>query len=269
MKNILILGANGMLGNSACLFFRKKGYEVRTIARSEFDAVTSDVSVLSTYVENSDFVLNCIGVIKQVIENYTPYETVKINGIFPRNLAKLCKYLETPLIHITTDCAFSGKRGNYNENDYLDAEDLYGISKVAGETNDCMTLRTSIIGPEKETSHSLLGWVFSQKGKTVNGYTNHLWNGVTTLQFAKISEMIMKNGLYEKGLFHVHSPDSLSKFELVNMINNVFGLGVKVIPEENKFFCDRTLSTVYPLNGNISGLNIKEQLIELKSFFNL
>ncbi|NOS85086.1 MAG: sugar nucleotide-binding protein [Ignavibacteria bacterium] len=269
MKSILILGANGMLGSSTCRYYTQKGYDVKSLTRSEFNAVTSGISELESHVEKSDLVLNCIGVIKQVIDKYTPYETVKINGTFPRNLAKLCLHNGTPLIHITTDCAFSGKRGSYNENDYLDAEDLYGISKVAGETVDCMTLRTSIIGPEQDTSLSLLGWVFSQRGKTVNGYTNHLWNGVTTLQFAKITEMIMNKGLYEKGLFHIHSPGSLSKFELVSMISNVFGLGIKVIPEENMVFCDRTLSTVYPLNGNISIPVIEEQLRELKSFFNL
>lgn len=269
MKRILVLGANGMLGGSASRYYAKKGYEVNALNRSEFDAVTSDIGELEAHVEISDMVLNCIGVIKQVIENFTPYETVKINGTFPRNLAKLCLHKETPLIHITTDCAFSGKRGSYNENDYLDAEDLYGTSKVAGESNDCMTLRTSIIGPEQDTSLSLLGWVFSQKGKTVKGFTNHLWNGVTTLQFAKTAEVIMNSGLYEKGLFHVHSPDSLSKFELVSMINRIFGLGIKVIPEENSVFCDRTLSTVYPLNSGVSIPGIEEQLTELKSFFSL
>lgn len=173
MENILILGSNGMLGYAVSEYYYRKGYNVKQIDRDTFDAVTSDIRLLVPEIENADLVINCIGVIKQIIESYTPFETIKINGVFPRNLAILCKTAGTPMIHITTDCAYSGKRGAYNENDILDAEDFYGISKIAGETRDCMTLRTSIIGPEKNSNRSLLGWAVSQKGKAVNGFTNH------------------------------------------------------------------------------------------------
>ncbi len=269
MKNILILGSGGMLGYAVSEYFYSNGYSVKALNRSDFDAVTSDITTLSPHIKNADLVINCIGVIKQIIDNYTPYETIKINGVLPRNLAKLCKQSETAMIHITTDCAYSGKRGSYNENDMLDAEDLYGISKVAGETKDCMTLRTSIIGPERGTNRSLLGWALSQKGKTVNGFTNHKWNGVTTLQFAKLAEKIMLEGLYEEGLFHLYSPDTMSKFEIVSLFNEVFSLGMTVNPTEAAEFCDRTLGSVYPLSKNISVLSIEKQVEELKEFFNL
>ncbi|MEO8512358.1 MAG: SDR family oxidoreductase [Ignavibacteria bacterium] len=269
MKRILILGANGMLGHAAGLYFQQKDYEVTALVRGDFDAATTDVSLLSEHILQSELVINCIGVIKQIIDNYTPYETVKINGIFPRNLAKLCKASNVPMIHITTDCAYSGSKGNYNENDFYDAGDLYGISKVAGESSDCMNLRTSIIGPEKNTSRSLLGWVFSQKGKTVNGFTNHMWNGVTTLQLAGIIEEIIENNLYQPGLFHIHSPDARSKYELVKMISDIFGLNITVTPKEGSEFCDRTLSSIYPLNEKLSKRKIEDQLVELKNFFKL
>lgn len=267
MENILILGSHGMLGYAASEYFSRGGYNVKAFTRSDFDAVTSDINILNPHIENADLVLNCIGVIKQVIEKYTPYETVKINGMLPRNLAKLCRQSGTAMIHITTDCAYSGKRGSYNENDILDAEDLYGVSKAAGETKDCMTLRTSIIGPERDTNRSLLGWALSQKGKTVNGFTNHLWNGVTTLEFTKLVEKIMLEGMYEEGLFHLHSPDKMSKFEMVNLFNEVFSLGMTVNPIEAPEFCDRTLSSVYPLSNKISTRSIKDQVKELREFF--
>jgi dTDP-4-dehydrorhamnose reductase len=269
MKNILILGSNGMLGYAAGEYFSRKGYNVKALVRSDFDAVTSDITTLIPHIENADLVLNCIGVIKQVIDKYTSYETIKINGILPRNLARLCKQANTAMIHITTDCAYSGKRGAYNENDILDAEDLYGVSKVAGETKDCMTLRTSIIGPERKTNRSLLGWAMSRKGKTVKGFTNHKWNGVTTLQFAKLTEKIMLEGLYEEGLFHLHSTGTMSKYEMVSLFNEIFSLGMTVDPVEAAEFCDRSLSSLYPLSKNISTLGIKEQVKELKEFFNL
>jgi dTDP-4-dehydrorhamnose reductase len=269
MKKILILGSHGMLGYAVSEYFSRKRYSIKALSRNDFDAVTSDITTLIPNIENADLVINCIGVIKQVIDGYTPYETIKINGILPRNLAMLCKQTGTAMIHITTDCTYSGKRGNYNENDMLDAEDLYGVSKVAGETKDCMTLRTSIIGPERETSRSLLGWAMRQRGKTVNGFTNHKWNGVTTLQFAKLIEKIMLNGIYKEGLFHLHSPDIMSKFEMVSLFNEIFSLGMIINPVEAPEFCDRTLSSIYPLSKSISTLSIKEQIKELKEFFTL
>jgi dTDP-4-dehydrorhamnose reductase len=269
MENVLVLGSNGMLGYAVSEYYLRGGYGVKKIDKENFNVLTSDITSLLPEIKNADIVINCIGIIKQVIDNSAINDILKINGAFPRNLAKLCRQSGTPMIHITTDCAFSGSKGKYDENDILDAEDLYGISKIAGETNDCMTLRTSIIGPEKETNVSLLNWAFSMRGKKVNGFTNHFWNGVTTLQFAKVTEKIMLEGMYSDGLFHLHSPDTISKCELLEMFNNTFGLDLTVNPAEAKEFCDRSLSSVYPLSRNISKLTIAEQVKELKEFFSL
>ncbi len=269
MENVLVLGSNGMLGYGVSEYYLRGGYGVKRIDKESFNVLTSEVKNLEPEIANADLVINCIGIIKQVIDNSSAYDVLKINGAFPRNLAKLCRANNTPMIHITTDCAYSGKKGKYNENDLLDAEDLYGISKIAGESTECMTLRTSIIGPEKETNVSLLNWAFSQKGKQVNGFTNHFWNGVTTLQFAKLTEKIMLDGFYSEGLFHMYSPDTKTKSELLNIFNGTFGLNLTVNPIEAKEFCDRSLSSIYPLSGKISSLTIAEQVRELKEFFTL
>lgn len=269
MKGILVLGSAGMLGYAVSEYFSRKDYSVKNITRNEFDAADPDVSKLETYITGKELVINCIGVIKQVIDEFSAIDTIKINGIFPRNLAKLCKRADVPMIHITTDCAYSGKKGNYSENDLFDAEDLYGISKIAGENNDCMTLRTSIIGPERNTNRSLLGWALSRKGETVNGFTNHKWNGVTTVQFAEVTEQIMNENLYEEGIFHVHSPGVVSKYELLEIFNRVFGLGMTVTKTEAPENCDRTLNSIYPLSGKLSIAGIGDQVKKLKEFFKL
>ncbi len=269
MRNILILGSNGMLGYGVSEYFKRKGYGAKGITKKEFDVLTSNVSELQPVIKPADAVINCIGVIKPMIEKYSVLDVIKINGVFPRNLSRICKLSKTPLIHITTDCTFSGKKGNYDENDLFDAEDLYGVSKISGEITDAMTLKTSFIGPEKGTKRSLLEWALDQKEKTVNGFTNHRWNGVTTIYFAQIAEKIINEDLYAEGIFHLFSPDTVTKYELVCLFNEIFKLEMTINPVEAKEFCDRSLSSIYPLSQKVSLLTIKEQLTELKKFFNL
>ena len=269
MKKVLVLGSNGMLGYGVSEYFSRKGYNTVRLTRNEFDVLKSDASELEPLITSADAVINCIGVIKPMIEKYSVIDVIKINGVFPRNLAKICKLSNKPLIHITTDCAFTGKKGNYNEYDSFDADDLYGISKISGEVTDAMTIRTSFIGPEKGTRRSLLEWAFGQRGKTINGFTNHRWNGVTTTYFAQISERILMENLYSDGIYHLHSPDTVTKFELVSLFNDIFNLEMTVNPIEASEFCDRSLSSIHHLSEKLSLLTIKEQLLELKKFFNL
>ena len=269
MENILVLGSNGMLGYGVSEYFRRGGYNVISSAKADFDVLKNDFSILEPLVKNSDIVINCIGVIKPMIDKYTLLEVLKINGIFPRNLALLCDSENTPLIHVTTDCAYTGRKGSYNENDRYDAEDLYGISKNCGDIANCMTLRTSFIGPENGRGRSLLEWTFAQKGKTISGYTNHMWNGVSTVNFARIAEKIIIDGLYEKGIFHIFSVDTVTKFELVSLFNEVFSLSMTINGVEGPEFCDRSLTSIYPLSGKVSALTVREQVQELKEFFGL
>jgi dTDP-4-dehydrorhamnose reductase len=132
-----------------------------------------------------------------------------------------------------------------------------------------MTLRTSFVGPEKETKRSLLEWAFSMSGKEVKGFTNHKWNGLSTIYFAEAAEKIYKENIYKEGVYHVYSPDAVTKFELVNIFNDVFSLGMQVEPAEAKESCDRSLSSVYDISSRICTKQISEQVKELQTFFKL
>jgi len=267
MKNICVIGANGMLGYAVSSYFKRKNYNVKEITRNEFDIVKDSMEKLESYLMNIEVVINCAGVIKPTISKNSIEDVLKINSIFPRNLAKLCNKIGIKCFHITTDCVYSGKKGKYTEEDYFDAEDLYGLSKNAGETNDCMVIRTSIIGEENGNSRSLLEWAKSQAGKEVNGFTNHLWNGVTTLYLAEIIEKILTNNLYQKGIFHIYSPNTVSKYELLNIFNEVYDLKLKINPVEAKESIDRSLASIYILSQKFVVKPLKQQIFEMKEYF--
>lgn len=267
MKNICVIGANGMLGYAVSSYFKHKNYNVIEITRREFDIAKDPMGKLEAYLDNVDVVINCAGVIKPTIAKNSVENVIKINSIFPRNLAKLCNKKGIKCFHITTDCVYSGKKGKYTEEDYFDAEDLYGLSKNAGEMNDCMVIRTSIIGEENGNSRSLLEWAKSQAGKEVNGFTNHLWNGVTTLYLAEIIEKILTNNLYQKGIFHIYSPNTVNKYELLNIFNDVYDLKLKINPVEAKESIDRSLSSIYDLSIKLCGKPLEQQVREMKVFF--
>jgi dTDP-4-dehydrorhamnose reductase len=146
------------------------------------------------------------------------------------------------LIHISTDCVFSGRKGNYSENDLSDAEDLYGRTKFLGEASyeDCLTLRTSIIGRELETSHGLIEWFLSQEGKTVGGYTRAIFSGFTTNALAEIIARIVDEQREMYGVWHVAS-DPISKFDLLSLVKQVYGLNIKIEPDE-AVVVDRSLN---------------------------
>lgn len=266
---ITVLGANGMLGYAVSEYYTRKHYNVATVKREDFDVINDNPEKLATYLEKSSLVINCIGIIKQIIDEVSDIDVLKINGTFPKNLAKLCKALNVPLIHVTTDCAYSGLKGNYSENDFFDAEDLYGISKNAGENTECMILRTSLIGPEKGRQRSLLEWAFSQKGIKVKGFTNHIWNGVTTLYFAEITEKILNHKLHQEGIYHIHSPNKASKFDLLNIFNDVFSLNMKIEPTETPVKCDRSMTSIYELSQTLADKTILQQVMNLKDFFQI
>ncbi|MFA3783811.1 dTDP-4-dehydrorhamnose reductase family protein [Melioribacteraceae bacterium 4301-Me] len=269
MEKILIIGSTGMLGYAVSSYFKYRGYYVVELSRNEFDIASEPIEKLETYLNGIDAVINCAGVIKPTISKNSVENVLKINSIFPRNLARLCNKKGIKCFHITTDCVYSGKKGKYTEEDYFDAEDLYGLSKIAGETNDCMVIRTSIIGEENSNSRSLLEWAKSQAGKEVNGFTNHLWNGVTTLYLAEIIEKILKNNLYQKGIFHIYSPDTVNKYELLNIFNEVYDLKLKINPVEAKESVDRSLASIFPLASKICTKMLDQQVREMSEFFKL
>jgi dTDP-4-dehydrorhamnose reductase len=158
---------------------------------------------------------------------------------------------------------YSGLKGGYTEEDPHDALDDYGKSKSLGEPNNCMVLRTSIIGEETHKNASLVEWVKSQKGGTVNGYTNHDWNGITTKQYAKICDKIITDGLYENECFHIHSPQAVNKHSLVSMIGNRFNLNLTVNPFEATTKIDRTLLSVRGLSDKLNIPTVAQQIEEM------
>ena len=211
-KTVGVLGSQGMLGSAVAEYFSRKNYRVIMIDRNNFDVLINSPSELKQIIKKVDVIINCIGLIKPTIGHYTPEQALEINGLFPWNLARMCNSLHIKCLHIATDCVFSGKKGYYVESDLVDADDLYGLTKAAGDTNLCMTLRTSVIGEELGNSRSLLEWIKSQRNQQVNGFENHRWNGVTTVELARCMETIIGRGWYSPGIYHIFSPEILNKY---------------------------------------------------------
>lgn len=226
-----------------------------------FDPVHDFLSSLP----EAEFVINCIGAIKPVIAG-NPVDAIYLNSIFPRKLSEQCKKRGEKLIHITTDCVFSGKDGKYTEHSPHDCDDVYGKTKSLGEPDDCMVLRTSIIGNELCHGRSLVEWYRGavKQNCEIKGFTNHLWNGVTTGQYAEICGKIIRLCMYRTGLFHVFSPEDVSKYTLLCMLSKSVGFTGEVKPVEFGTGCDRTLRTAKELCKSLHipplSYQIKEQL---------
>jgi dTDP-4-dehydrorhamnose reductase len=267
VKRILVVGSKGMLGYAVSEYFSREGYNVIGLRREVFDIAKDSHADLRRYLGDVDVVVNCAGVIKPTVANNSFEDILRINAIFPRNLARLCAEHGVQCFHITTDCVYSGKKGNYTESDLYDADDVYGMSKNAGETADCMVLRMSIIGEEKGQSRSLLEWARSRAGKEVNGFTNHEWNGVTTVYLAELIETIHTLNLYQKGIFHLHSPDTVSKFELLMLINKSYELRLRIAPVEATEIINRTLASRHSLSEQIATKPLSIQIEEMQRFF--
>ena len=239
----IIFGKTGMLGNYVYKTLMTD-YEVISIDRADFDIECCDWNKLDDKIKiysKNDVIINCIGSIPQRKPNIR--QLIIVNTIFPLKLNEIAKKYELKIIHITTDCVFSGKKGNYNENDIHDCEDNYGITKSLGENIEGCIIRTSIIGEEINNKLSLLEWVKGNKNKTITGYTNFYWNGVTCLTLSKIIKDIINNDKYWSGVKHVYSPNIVSKFELCNMINKIYELNINIVEVEINETKYMTLST--------------------------
>ena len=257
---VLILGGNGMLGHVAWQSFRKD-FDVYATIRGTFSEVkrfaifdkkkticgvcTEDFSVFEKIANtvNPDVILNCIGIVKQIREATNPIKSIEINSLFPHKLAALCSMDNCRLIHLSTDCVFSGKKGRYTEDDTPDPLDLYGRTKLLGEVADgnALTIRTSMIGKELGTKHGLLEWFLRQNGKSVKGYTNAIFSGFTTAVLCAILKDIIINHVDFKGLYHVSS-EPISKYKLLLLIKEKMDLKTRIIPDD-EFKCDRSLDS--------------------------
>jgi dTDP-4-dehydrorhamnose reductase len=270
---IIVLGSSGMLGKYVEKYLNKN-HTVITLGRSQIDASkSSEIEIINQLkkadLTEGDTIINCIGTIKPRVDELGDLNAIKVNSVFPRILSNSCEKLKLNLIHPTTDCVYTGLKGKYSEDDNYDVYDVYGMSKAMGEPSNCSVIRTSIIGEEVSNGRSLIEWIKSEKNNSVFGFTNHYWNGVTCLQFAKICEKIIKDNLFWKGTKHFHS-NTLNKLDLVKLISSIFELNINVNPKETNKKCDRSLSSKFPLIVKIPSLenqikNLKDFSIELYS----
>lgn len=267
---IHVLGASGMLGKYVSKYLSQY-FDVNEINRNKIDASKIEEHVLDTtmfvseQLKEGDVIINCVGTIKPRVDELGDLNAIRVNSIFPRMLANLAEKYKAHLIHPTTDCVFSGLKGKYDENDRYDVTDTYGLSKAIGEPKNCTVIRTSIIGEEVGQSRSLIEWVKSNKNKTVFGFTNHFWNGITCLQFAKICKQLIDENMFWVGTKHIHS-NTLTKKELVETISEVYDLNITVTPKETTEMCDRSIATIYDTSEKLNSLSLKEQIIEMKNF---
>jgi dTDP-4-dehydrorhamnose reductase len=291
-------------------FKSKNTFELICISRKHFDILNSDQITLYNDLYNlfkvfpkGSIIINAIGLIPHT-GNKNDQDYLKINAEFPKLLDQLCNTFNCKFIHITTDCVFNGllKNGGYKEDSIKDEEGIYGKSKALGEElTNATVIRTSIIGEQrkpitigeqskpitigeqrkpitigeqsKPIHLSLLEWVRSvglKDDKTINGFTNHYWNGVTCLRLAQLLHKIVEKGLFWKGVSHIFS-NIVSKYQLIKYINEIYKLNINIIPTKCEKTIDKTLSSNHItntiLNEYTCEINIYEQIKEQMEFF--
>jgi dTDP-4-dehydrorhamnose reductase len=257
---ILILGGAGMLGHQ---LWRRlyKDHEVWVSLRkplshysghglfepvrtlSGVDVTNADALLGAFRTARPEAVVNCVGIIKQLKEATIPLLSLAVNSVLPHQLAQMCSAAGARLIHISTDCVFSGRKGNYMEDDVSDAEDLYGRTKFLGEVHEprCLTLRTSIIGRELETNSGLIEWFLSQTGKKIKGFRRAIYTGFTTHELARVIEGVLVKHAAIGGLWHVSS-DPINKYDLLTIAKSAFAWVGDIVPDDT-FACDRSLNS--------------------------
>ena len=241
-QRVLVLGSTGMVGHLLCKYLiSDSDFILFDIARSyKFRDKTNlfDVKNEEDFCEyvkliKPDYIINCIGVLIRE-SNMSIENAIYINSYFPNMLKKFASQINSKLIHISTDCVFSGKKGNYIESDFRDGNGIYAHTKILGEIQDTtnLTLRTSVIGPEiKDSGEGLFGWFMRQEG-TIFGFKKVIWSGVTTLELAKIIKLSIDNKL--TGLHHVTNNSSISKYELLKLFKKHTKKNIEIKPSNEK-----------------------------------
>jgi dTDP-4-dehydrorhamnose reductase len=246
---ILIPGGDGMLGHEL-LRVLGRTHEVRVTLRRELaehppglfhsgnaypGSDVRDPKALHEAFEDfrPQAVVNAVGVVKQRPDAVDSIASISINALFPHQLAALCARYSARLVHMSTDCVFSGDRGDYREDDAADARDLYGRSKLLGELHleNCLTLRTSIIGRELSHKTGLLEWFLAQGGP-VRGYRRAIFSGFSTTELARIIDAVLTRHPAISGLYHVSS-HPIAKYDLLNLVKRSFGLNTQVVPDDS------------------------------------
>jgi len=256
---VMVLGATGMLGNAMFqILGQDRSLHVFGTVRSErirqllhknssnniitgVDVNHHDCLVRAFATINPDVVINCIGLVKQIADANDPLQAIPINSLLPHRLAALCKLNGSRLIHISTDCVFSGAKGNYLETDFPDASDLYGRAKLLGEVDypHAITLRTSIIGHELAGQRSLIGWFLSQNGP-VKGFTKAIFSGLPTVELSRVVLEYVLPRPDIRGLFHV-AATPINKFDLLHLVAATYRKSIDIRPSD-ELVIDRSLN---------------------------
>jgi dTDP-4-dehydrorhamnose reductase len=252
MHKILIVGVSGMLGRAIYrLFAASPGFHVAGAARSPsaLDSLPrNDTARIAVGVDISDFdrlvrlfadqrpdvVINCVGVIKQLAAAKDPLISIATNALFPHRLAQLCTTTNARMVQISTDCVFTGRRGNYRESDCPDAEDLYGRTKLLGEVDypNAITLRTSIIGHETGKALSLVDWFLNAPGPQVRGYRKAIYSGLPTVELARVIRDYVIPRPELNGLWHVSS-DPINKYDLLKLVAKTYRKKIEILPDDS------------------------------------
>ncbi len=257
---VLILGGGGMLGHKLGQLYRNR-FETWVTVRSTFreyeqldifdqdrtignvDVFDFDTVIRAFDVARPDAVINAIGVIKQLPSAKDPITALTINSLLPHRLALLCQAAGSRLISLSTDCVFNGRKGMYKEEDISDAEDLYGRTKFLGEATGekSLTIRSSIIGRELQSSHSLVEWFLSKRGGRIKGFTRAIYSGFPTATMAEIIADIIENHPELSGLFHISS-EPINKFDLLCLMRDAFKMQIEIEPDA-ELHIDRSLDS--------------------------
>ena len=256
---ILVLGSTGLIGSttlrvlSECTDWKvfgsirsesgKKFFNPAIAERLLINVELSDYKTLQAIFDrvSPDVVVNCAGLTKHVAAGNSPITAITLNSLLPHQLADFCAEANARLIHISTDCVFSGKLGNYTEDDQPDSGDIYGRSKALGEVHypHAITLRASTIGHELQTSQGLLDWFLSQQG-SCKGYTRAIFSGLPTVVFARVIRDIVIPRPELSGLYHV-AGKPIAKYDLLRLIADVYEKSVEIIPDDS-LVIDRSLN---------------------------
>jgi dTDP-4-dehydrorhamnose reductase len=257
---ILLIGGAGMLGHQLWQHlapahevwvtlrrpvssYARHGLFNEKNALTGFDAANEAQLIHAFRTAKPEAVINCVGIIKQLKEAHNPLVSLTINSLLPHRLTEVAEVAGARVIHISTDCVFSGRKGNYREDDISDAEDLYGRTKFLGELHypHTVTLRSSIIGHELETRSGLIEWFLSQQGRTIKGFRKAIYTGFTTNEMARIIEMVLVRFPALHGLWQVSS-HPINKYDLLQMARQHYHWQGEIVPDD-ALVCDRSLNS--------------------------
>jgi len=264
VTKIAVFGSTGMLGSTLSMYLSAEVDHITEVNRRGEPVVLGNPTIkldvtrltdLSEALQHQrfDYIINAVGLVKQLINDESNQDlklAFAINSEFPALLNDYSEKQSVPVIQIGTDCVYSGGQGNYTEDSNFDGADVYGLSKISGEnlSRSIMTVRTSIIGREIHSNISLMDWFLCQKQNArVKGFSNHFWNGVTTLEFARVVGGIIKYNNFDSGVTHLVPANQVSKFELLEDLAREFNrTDINIEPFESNKAVNRTLSTLYP-----------------------